>query len=355
MIRYCKTRDDVSIAFSVEGKGPPLVLVGGSANIEDRPSVFDAYRVAYRRFHTVIRYCMRGSGLSDRPDVDYALDDYVLDLEAVVDAIGLKRFDLFGETTGGCVAIAYAARHPGRVAHLAVLGTPARSLAARNPRPQVVELRKAMVDAMRAGWDHGPEAFRQIWISQMAPGASRQQIRDLCEVYAATFRGVDAVRFVEATSNMDVSFMAARVSCPVLVAHSRCDALIPFDEARMLAGLIPGAQLFPFDSPNRFPLPDEPAFDALHSELQRHFSSAAPQGGDGSEFETLSMRDRRILDLIAQGLDNHQIAARLDRSEKTIRNAVSAILDAVGAESRAQLIIRSRAEGFGLNGHDLSR
>jgi len=123
----------------------------------------------------------------------------------------------------------------------------------------------------------------------------------------------------------------------------------------MLAGLIPGAQLFPFDSPNRFPLPDEPAFDALHSELQRHFSSAAPQGGDGSEFETLSMRDRRILDLIAQGLDNHQIAARLDRSEKTIRNAVSAILDAVGAESRAQLIIRSRAEGFGLNGHDLSR
>ncbi len=348
MIRYCRTRDGVSIAYTVAGSGPALVLVGGSANLGNIPSVFDAYRTANLKHHTEVRYNMRGSGYSDRPDAQYSLDDYLLDLEAVVDALGLDRFDLFGETSGGCISIAYAARHPRRVARLVVLGTPARPLPARNPGAQLLEQRAAMLAAMRAGWDRGPEVFRQIFISQMAPGASRQQTSELCEVYGATFGAADVERFVTATANIDVTALAPCVACPTLVVHSRRDLLVPFDEGRLLAGLIPDARLFVIDdSPNRFPLPDEPAFARLQAELRGFFGTSAPFSGPGSQFARLSPRDRTVLELVARGLDNHQIAARLDRSEKTVRNTVAGLLKAVEVESRAQLIIRSRAAGFG--------
>lgn len=50
------------------------------------------------------------------------------------------------------------------------------------------------------------------------------------------------------------------------------------------------------------------------------------------------------------GLDNAQIAARLNRSEKTVRNNASALFALIGAETRAQAIVRTREAGFGLAG-----
>ena len=81
-----------------------------------------------------IRYDQRGCGLSDRDVTDLSLDAWVGDLEAVVDALGLKRFPLFGMSQGGAVAIAYAARHPERVSHLVFAGAYARGSLRRNAR-----------------------------------------------------------------------------------------------------------------------------------------------------------------------------------------------------------------------------
>jgi pimeloyl-ACP methyl ester carboxylesterase len=66
----------------------------------------------------LVRYDPRGSGLSDRDVTDFALDAMVADLEAVVDALKLRRFPLLGLCQGGVIAIAYAARHPERVSRL---------------------------------------------------------------------------------------------------------------------------------------------------------------------------------------------------------------------------------------------
>jgi pimeloyl-ACP methyl ester carboxylesterase len=56
--------------------------------------------------HTLIRYDERGCGLSDRQAGELSLDGWVEDLESVVDAAGLERFDLLGMSQGGAVAIA---------------------------------------------------------------------------------------------------------------------------------------------------------------------------------------------------------------------------------------------------------
>ena len=60
--------------------------------------------------------------MSDREFPDVCFEDFVSDLETVVDAAGLDRFALHGLSQGCAVSIAYAVRHPERVSHLILLG-----------------------------------------------------------------------------------------------------------------------------------------------------------------------------------------------------------------------------------------
>lgn len=64
-------------------------------------------------------------------------------------------------------------------------------------------------------------------------------------------------------------------------------------------------------------------------------------------FPELTERERQILDLIAQGLSNPQIAQRLALSAKTVRNHISNIFSKLQVADRAQAIIRARQAGLG--------
>ena len=72
--------------------------------------------------HTFIRYDERGCGLSDWDAAEFTFDDWVADLESVVEALALERFPLLGVSQGAAVAVAYAARHPERVTRLVLSG-----------------------------------------------------------------------------------------------------------------------------------------------------------------------------------------------------------------------------------------
>jgi DNA-binding NarL/FixJ family response regulator len=63
--------------------------------------------------------------------------------------------------------------------------------------------------------------------------------------------------------------------------------------------------------------------------------------------EALTVRERAVLELIAQGLENRRIADKLGISGKTVRNYVSSILDKLGFQSRTEAIVRAREAGFG--------
>jgi DNA-binding NarL/FixJ family response regulator len=118
----------------------------------------------------------------------------------------------------------------------------------------------------------------------------------------------------------------------------------PFEEGRFIAASIPGARLEPLDSRNHVPLAGEPAFDRMF-ELLGGFLPAGPVVG--AAFRELTPRERELLDLIARGLDNAQIAARVELAEKTVRNAITRIFVKIGAENRPQAIVRARDAGFG--------
>ncbi|HEX7745003.1 MAG TPA: response regulator transcription factor [Micromonosporaceae bacterium] len=78
---------------------------------------------------------------------------------------------------------------------------------------------------------------------------------------------------------------------------------------------------------------------------------AAGRRGDrpGRPFPALTDREREILDLVAAGLGNREIAGRLTLSDKTVRNHVSNIFTKLRVADRAQAIVRARQAGMGLD------
>ena len=139
-MQYARAADGVSIACWMLGRGTPLVYLAGGpwSHVElwDIPECRGWYeRLAQQRL--LVRYDVRGTGLSERAVADYSLEALRQDVEAVVDRLDLARFALFGAADAGPVAIAYAARHPERVSHLAPLALgrdPRRGPAGRGPQ-----------------------------------------------------------------------------------------------------------------------------------------------------------------------------------------------------------------------------
>jgi DNA-binding NarL/FixJ family response regulator len=91
----------------------------------------------------------------------------------------------------------------------------------------------------------------------------------------------------------------------------------------------------------------EPAWQTFLGAVTEFYPPGQGVAAD-SAFAGLTGRERDVLELIAQGLDNAQIAARLSVSDKTVRNNITHIFDKIGVENRSQAIVLARERGLGL-------
>jgi pimeloyl-ACP methyl ester carboxylesterase/DNA-binding CsgD family transcriptional regulator len=331
------------------GKGPPLVRAAHfltHLEFEPRTPVWGPWLVEFTRSHTLFRYDQRGCGLSDREVADVSLDAMVADLEAVVDAAGLDHFPLFGASQGSAVAIAYTARHPARVSRLVIHGGYARGLMKRDPTPDRVEEARMMVELVRLGWGRENPAYRQVFTSLFIPDSTQEEAVSFNELERTSTSPEMAARLVASFGPIDVTALAPLVRCPTLVTHVRQDARVPFAEGRLVAALIPEARFVPLDGRNHILLEREPAFARLFAELREFLATDAAAHRRAAAFPELTPREREILELVAHGLDNTQIGARLQLSEKTVRNNITRIFDKLGVPTRAQAIVRAREAGF---------
>ena len=119
------------------GHGPPLVKAAnwlGHLQFDLDSPIFRHWTRELSRYNEYVRYDDRGCGLSDRVVKSSTFQDWVHDLETVVDSAGLDKFALLGISQGGAVSIAYAARHPDRVSHLILDGASALGWSKSTPR-----------------------------------------------------------------------------------------------------------------------------------------------------------------------------------------------------------------------------
>jgi len=232
-IQYAQTADGVSIAFWTLGEGMPLVCV---PNVPWSHVQLEWQWPGYRRWYErltekrkLIRYDSRGCGLSDREVADYSLDAHMLDLEAVVQRLGLDRFVLVAPNNAGPLAIAYAARHPERVLRLVLWCS--------------VDFRQSRMGAFRAlregDWDLYMETLAHAGAGWSAGEEARRTAAFMRECAAPEA----VVAAMAALWQADVTPFLSQVGSPTLVLHRRELASVEMAAAKAYASGIPGARL----------------------------------------------------------------------------------------------------------------
>jgi pimeloyl-ACP methyl ester carboxylesterase/DNA-binding CsgD family transcriptional regulator len=254
---------------------------------------------------------------------------------------------VLGISQGASIAIAYAVRHPERVSHLVLHGGYARGRLVRSDTEQERQEVETMTKLAELGWGKADPSFRQFFTSQFIPGGSAEQHSWFNELERISTSPQNAARFMNEFARIDVTGLLSQVRCPTLVLHSRRDVRQPFDEGRLLAMTIPGAQLVPIESGNHLLLGDEPGWTHWLQEVSAFLAQQSPAGHAGP-FAALTARQRELLELLAQGRDNAQIAAALSLSDKTVRNHISRLLVQIDVENRSQAIVKARDAGFGM-------
>ena len=105
------------IAYLDEGQGPPLILIHGYGG-----SMWQwEYQQTLAAHFRVITPDLIGSGLSDKPDLDYRPEDLIESVRGLMDALGLSTASLVGNSMGAGVAIGMALTHPQRVDRLVLI------------------------------------------------------------------------------------------------------------------------------------------------------------------------------------------------------------------------------------------
>lgn len=269
-IAYCHAADGVRLAYAVAGDGPPLVRAANWMThlaYDHESPVWRHWVHALAADHTLIRYDERGCGLSDWDIGDFTFDDWVTDLESVVDALELETFPLMGVSQGGAVAIAYAARHPERVSKLILCSAYARGRAVRAMSEKEKRAAAVDIDLARVGWDREDPTFRLVFAAQFLPDGTRADWDAFDCLQRRTTSPSNAVRFLESFAQIDVRDMATEVLCPTLILHGRGDRRVPFMYGEELAALIPRSRLVPLASNNHLLTAHEPAWQVLRTEV----------------------------------------------------------------------------------------
>jgi pimeloyl-ACP methyl ester carboxylesterase/DNA-binding winged helix-turn-helix (wHTH) protein len=275
-IAFCRAADGVRLAYAVVGEGPPLVRAANwmtHLGYDIESPVWKHWVRDLSLNHRFIRYDERGCGLSDWEATDFTFDDWVADLESVVEALGLDRFPLLGVSQGGAVAVAYAARHPERVSKLVLCGAYARGRAVRAVGEDEKRAAALDLDLARVGWGRDDPAFRQVFAAQFQPDGTRADWAAFDQLQRRTTSAENAVRFLEEFGRIDVRDAAREVSCPTMIMHSRHDHRVPMRYGEELATLIPDSRLVALSSNNHLLTATEPAWQVFRSELDTFLAS----------------------------------------------------------------------------------
>jgi DNA-binding SARP family transcriptional activator/pimeloyl-ACP methyl ester carboxylesterase len=275
-IRFCISSDGVRLAYATVGEGPVFVKAANwlsHLEFDWNSPVWRHWLTALSEYHTLVRYDERGCGLSDWDVEDFSVDAWVQDLETVVDTLGLDRFPLLGISRGGPVAITYAVRYPERVSHLILCGAYVRGWHNRNLTPQQREMVDTLLKLIKLGWGQNNPAFRQVFTSLFIPEGTAEQMRWFNDLQRISTSPENAFKLRITSSNIDVSDKAGKVTAPTLVLHAREDAVVPFEEGRRLAALIPNAQFVALEGKNHILLADEPAWPRFLAEVRQFIRS----------------------------------------------------------------------------------
>ena len=342
-IRFCSSADGVKIATTATGSGYSLVRAGtwlSHLDCDARHSEPMAYIRALSRAYRYVRYDSRGCGLSDRKLPSLTFEDGIRDLEAVVDASGLKRFALFGISMGAATSIAYAVRHPERVSHLVLLSGFASSVfSTPNVSQRAVAEAELIIKSAELGWNSNKSAFRKLFVAQLLGNPTPEQQIELEERMQLSMTSEMATAYLRNNFSINVRDQCAQLSVPTLVFHCRKDEMIGFEQGRKMASMIPGARFVALEAQGHILLSTEPAMQVFEAELGAFL-------GTSGAMPKLTPRQMEVLRGVSEGSTDKEVAKALHLSPRTVEMHVAGAMKALGCATRTEAVHRAGALGL---------
>jgi pimeloyl-ACP methyl ester carboxylesterase/DNA-binding CsgD family transcriptional regulator len=349
LVHHIQSSDGVRLAWAQSGEGPVVAKAAnwlGHLEYEWESPVWRHWLRFFSEHFTLIRYDERGCGMSEWNADNLSTDVWLSDLEAVIAASGAKPpYVLFGVSQGSGACILYALKFPERVKSLVIYGGYARG-AWRRGSPMREREHRAITELITVGWGKDNPAFRQVFTSRFIPGGTEEQLQWFNELCLRSTNSELAGKLMAARGMVDITEVVGHVRVPTLIMHATRDEVVPIVEGSFLAASIPGSQFVELDSANHVLLEHEPAWERFKEEVLRFTQTQTSKIEEDPAFAALSIRERQILALIADGLSNAEIGERLQISDKTVRNHTSNLFDKLGVWTRAQAIVFARDRGF---------
>jgi len=237
------TAGGIRTNYHDEGKGAPVLLIHGSGpGVTAWANWRLTIPVLAERFR-VIAPDMAGFGYSERPaGAVYNMDLWVKQAVGLLDALGIERAHLVGNSFGGALALALAILHPERVGRLVLMGS--------------VGVPFELTPGLDAAWGYTPSMENMRSLVELFAYDRSRLTDDLVRMrYEASIRPGYQESFASmfpAPRQDGVNAMASReqdiraLPHETLVIHGREDKIIPLDTSLTLSSWIPRAQLHVF-------------------------------------------------------------------------------------------------------------
>ena len=234
-IQFAKRKDGVNLAYSIFGEGQPLVFpppwVTSLRYVLEDPFM-NQFMQALAKKVSVVFYDKHGCGQSDREREAFSLESELLDLETIVNHIGMDTFNLFGSSMSGPLAILYANRHPERIIRLILYGTYADgSILGKR------EVQSAMISLVRASRGFGSRTLADIFV----PGGTGEELQSIASYQVLSSSPEITAKLLELCYSMNVTAELSKIKSPTLILHREGDKAIPISHGRRLSSEIPGS------------------------------------------------------------------------------------------------------------------
>lgn len=271
--RFVRAADGTTLAYSVAGSGPPLLLVpyfpsdmNASWSIPTERALFDV--LSSKR--TLVRFDHRGSGMSERNVQDFGIKESAEDICTVMDAAGFDKFAIYSESGGSLVALTFAATHPDRVTRLAMSGAYAegRLLRGKPKSPEADVIRTLLNE----GFDAHGNAFLSAFMTAYFPEGPSDAVMHCAVGFQRNAPQELVLKDRDMINSTSVLGLLDRITAPVLLFHGARDSVHPLPQAQKLAAGLRNAELIVYDTANHVPLPGHPTWERFVPELLEFLS-----------------------------------------------------------------------------------
>jgi class 3 adenylate cyclase len=273
---------EISVAYQVLGSGPlDLVFAPPITHLElewESPSEAGFYRRLASTCR-LIRFNLRGVGMSDPVPGIPTLESRMDDIRAVMDATGSERAVIFGLGDAGPLCIIFAATYPERTSALVLFNSSPRFV--RNPQLPWLPTR-AEQEAQAVGFERhwGEAEFMSEAMRSLNPSLSEAELPSHLRALRVSVSPGSAAGYVRMNMDVDVCDLLPLVRVPTLVVHRSADRGWGIESGRYLAENIPASRFLELPGADFMPsLGDQ---DRLFAELQR-FLADVGEGKTGVE------------------------------------------------------------------------